>query len=44
VVIKSNLTKLKDLKDALIEKETVEANDVIKILDGSHLPKEATLY
>jgi cell division protease FtsH len=44
VVVKGNLTKLKDLKDALLEKETVEANEVIKILEGSHLPKEATLY
>jgi cell division protease FtsH len=43
-VIQANLTKLKNLKDALIEKETVEANEVIKILDGSHMPKEAALY
>jgi cell division protease FtsH len=44
VVIKANLPKLKALKDVLLEKETVEANEVIKILDGSHMPKEAALY
>jgi cell division protease FtsH len=44
VVIKANLPKLKALKDALLEKETVEANEVIKILDGSHMPKDAALY
>jgi cell division protease FtsH len=43
-VIQANLTKLKNLKDVLIEKETVEANEVIRILDGSHMPKEAALY
>jgi cell division protease FtsH len=44
IVIKANLPKLKALKDTLLEKETVEANEVIKILDGSHMPKEAALY
>jgi cell division protease FtsH len=44
IVLKANLKKLEDLKDALIEKETVEANEVIKILQGSHMPKEALLY
>lgn len=43
-VIKANKTKLAELKDALIEKETVEAEEVIEILKGSHLPKEAALY
>lgn len=43
-VIKANKSKLEELKDALIEKETVEAEDVLKILKGSHLPKEAALY
>jgi cell division protease FtsH len=44
IVIKANVSKLKDLKDALLEKETVEASEVIKILEGSHMPKEAALY
>ncbi len=44
VVIKANLHKLEELKKALLEKETVEAPEVIKILEGSHLPKAATLY
>jgi len=43
-VIKANLDKLKDLKDVLLEKETVEAEEVLKILEGSHLPKAAALY
>ncbi len=43
-VIKANLRKLEDLKKVLLEKETVEAEAVIKILGGSKLPKEAALY
>lgn len=43
-VIKANLKKLEELKDALIEKETVEASEVLDILDGSVMPKAATLY
>ena len=43
-VIKANKAKLVELKDALIEKETVEAEEVVEILKGSHLPKEAALY
>ncbi len=43
-VIKSNRDKLESLKDALLEKETVEADDVLKILEGSAMPKSATLY
>ncbi len=43
-VIKANMTQLKRLKDALLEKETVEAAEVAKLFDGSHLPKEAALY
>lgn len=38
-VIKANKDKLEKLKDALLEKETVEADEVIKILKGSRLPK-----
>jgi len=44
IVIKANLPKLEVLKKALIEKETVEAQEVIKLLDGSHMPKAAALY
>ncbi|MBI1857474.1 ATP-dependent zinc metalloprotease FtsH [Candidatus Saccharibacteria bacterium] len=44
VVIKANLTKLEVLKDRLIEKETVEADEVVKILKDTTLPKAATLY
>lgn len=43
-VIKSNLHKLEQLKDRLIEKETVEAEEVIDLLKGSVMPKTAALY
>lgn len=43
-VIKANLKKIEVLKDRLLEKETVEAEEVIEILNGAVLPKEATLY
>jgi cell division protease FtsH len=43
-VIKANKDKLEVLKDALLEKETVEAEAVLEILKNSHLPKAATLY
>ncbi len=42
-VIKANLSYLEKLKDALLVSETVEAGDVIKIFEGTHLPKSATL-
>lgn len=44
VVIKANKHKLEELKDALLEKETVEAEQVLDILKGSTLPKAAMLY
>ncbi|HEX5447946.1 MAG TPA: ATP-dependent zinc metalloprotease FtsH [Candidatus Saccharimonadales bacterium] len=44
VVVKANLQKQEALKKELLEKETVEAKEVIKILEGSHLPKAAALY
>ena len=44
VVIKANMHKLKDLKDKLLEKETVEADEVKEILEGTHMPKAAALY
>jgi len=43
-VLKANLHKLEDLKKALLEKETVEADEVLTILKGSQMPKAATLY
>ncbi len=43
-VIKENRAYLEKLKDALLEKETVEAEEVIEILKGSKLPKSAALY
>lgn len=44
MVIKANRKYLDKLKDALLEKETVEAEEVLKIFEGSSLPKEASQY
>jgi cell division protease FtsH len=44
IVIKANLEYLKALKDKLLDKETVDAEEVHKIFTGSKLPKDATLY
>jgi cell division protease FtsH len=44
IVLKANMPKLEELKKALLQKETVEAKEVIKILEGSHMPKAAALY
>lgn len=44
IVIKANLKKLEELKAALLEKETLEAEEVVKILEGSTMPKAAALY
>lgn len=43
-VLKANMDKLEDLKDKLLEKETVEADAVVKILHGAQMPKAAALY
>jgi cell division protease FtsH len=43
-VIKANLNKLEVLKNALLEKETVEAEEVLVLLKGTHMPKTAELY
>lgn len=43
-VIKVNLDKLEALKTVLLEKETVEAEEVLEILKGSTMPKTAALY
>lgn len=43
-VIKANLDKLEDLKDRLLEKETVDADEVAEALKGSRMPAGAKLY
>ncbi len=43
-VIKANTDYLKKLKDRLIEKETIEAEEVKKLFEGAHMPKTAALY
>ncbi len=40
-VIKANRTQLETLKDKLIEKETVEADEVIEVLKGTKMPVSA---
>ena len=44
IVIKANRDKLDALKDRLLAKETVEAAEVAEVLEGSHMPKAASLY
>lgn len=43
-VVKHNVEKLEALKDKLLEKETIDADEVLVILKGSVLPKAAQLY
>ena len=43
IVIKANLKPLKKLADALLEKETIEGDEVSKILADAKLPKEVVL-
>lgn len=43
-VLKANKAELIKLKDALLEKETLEETEVKNILKGTTLPKEAKLY
>ena len=43
-VIKANREFLDKLKNLLVEKETVEAEEVSKLLTGTKMPKEASLY
>lgn len=43
-VIKANLDHLEILKDRLLEKETVDADEVLEALQGSKLPASAALY
>ncbi len=44
IVIKANLHKLDALKDRLLEKETVDADEVSEVLHGTTMPKAAALY
>ncbi|MDB5181977.1 MAG: ATP-dependent metalloprotease FtsH [Candidatus Saccharibacteria bacterium] len=43
-VIKANMDKLEALKDCLLQKETVDADEVKEIFKGTTLPKAAALY
>lgn len=43
-VVKANTRSLELLKNELLEKETLDAEEVIEILKDSVLPKSATLY
>lgn len=43
-VINANKDKLEALKEQLLQKETVEAEEVLEILKGSTMPKAAALY
>ncbi len=43
-VIKANLHYLKALKDRLLDQETLEAEEVKKLFEGSTMPKAAQLY
>jgi cell division protease FtsH len=43
-VIVANKAKLEEMKEALLEKETLEDADVLKIFKGTTMPKTASLY
>jgi len=43
-VIKANKPSLEKLKDALLDKETIDDKEVAELLKGSHMPKAAALY
>ena len=44
LVIKANLKSVENLKDKLVENESVEADEVKKLFEGSVMPKTAALY
>jgi cell division protease FtsH len=44
LVIESNIDHIKALKDKLLEKETVEAEEVKNVLKGAKMPAKAALY
>ena len=43
-VIQANMDKLEALKEHLLEKETVDADEVLETLKGAKMPKTAALY
>ena len=43
-VVKTNRIYLEKLKDELLKKESIEAEEVIKIFEGTTMPKTAALY
>ncbi len=43
-VIKANKDRLEALKDRLLEKETVEADEVLEVLKDAKMPQAAALY
>ncbi|HXR49458.1 MAG TPA: ATP-dependent zinc metalloprotease FtsH [Verrucomicrobiae bacterium] len=43
-VVKANLDKLEVLKDRLLDKETVDADEVTEALRGAKMPQAASLY
>ncbi len=43
-VIKANVKKLEELKDKLLDKETLEDKEVAELFKGTTMPKEAALY
>jgi predicted metal-dependent phosphoesterase TrpH len=42
--VPANLDKLEELKDRLLKKETVDADEVAEVFKGASLPKAAALY
>ena len=44
LVIKANRDKLEVLKDRLLDKETINADEVQEVLKGARMPKAAALY
>ncbi len=44
IVITANRKKLEELKDALLEKETLEDAEVKELFEGTKMPKAAALY
>jgi cell division protease FtsH len=44
LVLKANMKKLEELKVRLLEKESMEAEEVLELLKGSVMPKTAELY
>ena len=43
-ILKANKSFLDKLADALLEKETLEAEEVVELLKGAKLPEDAKLH